>query len=81
VDAGVRWLKCESEGNYISCLRCFDAVGWVAKRLLDPDAIWSGECGRLSDGCIKWVVIVEGEGAVLGMNLRLPTVTNGDFVE
>ena len=26
------------------------------------------------------VVIVEGEGAVFGVNLGRPTVTNGDFV-
>jgi len=26
------------------------------------------------------VVIVEGEGAVWGVNLRRPIVTNGDFV-
>jgi len=26
------------------------------------------------------VVIVEGEGADLGVNVRLPIVTNGDFV-
>jgi len=31
---------------------------------------------RLLDG----VVIVEGEGAVLGVNLGRPIVTNGDFV-
>jgi len=27
------------------------------------------------------VVIVEGEGAVLGVNLGHPTVTNGDYAE
>jgi len=27
------------------------------------------------------VVIVEGEGAVLGVNLGRPTVTNGDYAE
>jgi len=27
------------------------------------------------------VVIVEGEGAVLGVNLGRPTVTNGDYAK
>jgi len=44
-----------------------------------PDAVWDGEWGRSNDGCIRWVVIAEGEGAVLGVNLRRPTVTNGDY--
>jgi len=26
----------------------------VAKRLMDLDAVWVGEWGRLSDGCIGW---------------------------
>ena len=42
---------------------------------MDPDAVWDGEWGRSNDGCITWVVIVEGEGAVLGVNLGHPTVT------
>jgi len=46
---------------------------------VDPYAVWDGEWGRLNDGCITWVVIVEGEGAVLGVNLGRPTVTNGDY--
>ena len=29
--------------------------------------------------CVLWVVIVEGEGTVLGVNLGRPTVTNGDY--
>jgi len=49
--------------------------GWV-----DRDAIWDGEWGQSRDGCIKLgVVIVEGEGAVLGLNLEHPIVTNWDF--
>jgi len=47
---------------------------------LDPDAIWGGEWGRSRDGCIEWVVIVEGEGAVLGVKLGRPIVSKGDFV-
>jgi len=46
---------------------------------LDPDAVWvdSGSRGiGVSDG----VVIVEGEGAVLGVNLGRPVVSNGDLV-
>ena len=47
---------------------------------MDPDAVWGGEWGRSRDGCIRWVVIVEMEGAVLGVILGHPIVTNGDFV-
>jgi len=32
-------------------------------------------------GVLDGVVIVEGEGAVLGVNLGRPTVTNGDCAE
>jgi len=35
---------------------------------LDPDAVWDGEWMGVLDG----VVIVEGEGAVLGVNLGHP---------
>ena len=31
-------------------------------------------------GVLDGVVIVEGEGAVLGMNVERPVVTNGTFV-
>jgi len=31
-------------------------------------------------GVLDGVVIVKGEGAVLGVNLGHPIVTNGDFV-
>jgi len=31
-------------------------------------------------GALDGVVIVEGEGAVLDVNLGHPTVTNGDFI-
>jgi len=39
---------------------------------LYPDAVWGGEWGRSRDGCIGWVEIVEGEGAVLEVNLGRP---------
>jgi len=47
---------------------------------LDPDAVWDGEWGRSRDRCSRWVVIVEGEGAVLGVNLGHPIVTDRAFV-
>ena len=31
-------------------------------------------------GVLDWIVIVQGEGAVLGVNLGRLIVTNGDFV-
>jgi len=45
---------------------------------MDPDAVWDGEWGQSRDGCMR-VVIVKGEGAVLGSNLRHPIVINSDF--
>jgi len=44
-----------------------------------PFRVVSG-VGRLM-GVLDGVVIVEEEGAVLGVNLRRPTGTSGDFVE
>jgi len=32
-------------------------------------------------GVLDGVVIIEGKGAVLGVNLGHPTVTNGDYAE
>jgi len=43
-----------------------------------PFGIVSG-VGRGMD-VLDGMVIVEGEGAVLGMNLGRPIITNGDFV-
>ena len=46
-----------------------------------PFGVVSGvgrEMGVLHVGL--WVVIVEGKGAVLGVNVGCPTLTNGDFV-
>ena len=48
----------------------------MAKQLIgSADAVRGGEWGRSRDGCIRWsVVIVEGEGAVLEMNMGCPIV-------
>jgi len=35
--------------------------------------------GVSMNGCIRWVEIIEGEGAVLGANVRLPIVTIPGF--
>jgi len=49
--------------------------GWM-----DPDAVWGGECGRSRVGVTEGMVIVEGEGAVLWVNLGRPIVTDGYVV-
>ena len=46
---------------------------------MDPDAVWDDEWGRSRMDVLDGVVIVKGEGAVLGLNLGRPIVTNGDF--
>ena len=59
-------------------------------------SLWKVYCGKTADwiqmpfgvlsgvgqgmGVLDGVVIVEREGAVLGMNVGRPIVTNGDFV-
>jgi len=48
---------------------------------VDPDAVGDGEWGRSRYGCIRLVVIVEGEGAVLKVNLGHPIVTNGGLCD
>ena len=47
---------------------------------MDPDVVWDGKRGRSKDGYIDGVVMVEGEVAVLGVNVGVlnPIVTNGD---
>ena len=57
---------------------CPESVLWQNERL-DPDAVWDDEWGRSRMGVLDGMVIVEEEGAVLGLNLGRPTVTNGDF--
>jgi len=42
---------------------------------METDAVWDGERGVLDGGGYR-----RREGAVLGVNLGHPTVTNGDFV-
>jgi len=39
---------------------------------LDLDTVWGGEWGRSMDGYIRWVEIVEGEVAVLEVNVGRP---------
>ena len=51
----------------------------VAKWLSGSRCRLGWSVGSVKDGCIRWVVIVEGEGAVLGVNLGCPIVTEGDF--
>jgi len=53
----------------------------VAKRLRDPDAVWRGDFGRSSDGCIRWGWLSSNEkGQCFGCKPGHPIVTNGDFV-
>jgi len=48
---------------------------------MDLDAVCGGEWGLSIDGCIRWEWLSsKGKGAVLGVNLGCPIVTNGDFV-
>ena len=47
---------------------------------MDPDAVWGGEWGRSRMAVIDRGIIVEGERAVLRVNVRRPIVTNGEFV-
>ena len=49
--------------------------GW-----LDLDAVWVVSVVGRRMGVLDWVEIVEGEGAVLRINVGYPIVTNGDFV-
>jgi len=46
---------------------------------MDPDAIWYGEWDQSRDGFIRWGGDCRKEGAVLGVNLGCPIVTDGDF--
>ena len=48
---------------------------------MDPDAVWDREWGQSNDGSIRWGGDRRREGAVLGVNLGRPTVTNGDYAE
>jgi len=47
---------------------------------VDPDAVWDGEWGRSSDGCIRRGGNRRRERAVLGVNSGRPVTTSGDFV-
>jgi len=53
--------------------------GKTAEWIQMPFGIVSGVSRMM--GVLDGVVIVEGKGAVLGVNLGRPTVTNGDYAE
>ena len=54
---------------------CGKTAEWIRMRF----GMVSGVSGMM--GVLDGVVIVEVEGAVLGVNLGRPTVTNGDYAE
>jgi len=58
---------------------CPESVLWQ-NGPFDPDVVWDGEWGRSRMDVLDGVVIVEAEGAVFGVNLGRPIVTNGTFV-
>jgi len=47
---------------------------------LDLDVVWGGEWGQSTMGVLDGVKIVEWEGALLGVNVGHPIVTNEDFL-
>ena len=48
---------------------------------MHPDAVWDGEWGQSSDGCIiRLCVGRRREGSLFGVILGRPIETNGDFV-
>ena len=53
---------------------CGKTADWIRT----PFEVVSGDDRGM--GVLYGVVIVEGEGAVLGVNLGRPIVTNGEFV-
>ena len=58
---------------------CICYCGKTADSIRMPFGIVSGVSRMM--GVLDGVVIIEGEGAVLGVNLGHPTVTNGDYAE
>jgi len=66
---------CRSVGRSVCPESVLWQIGWM-----DPDAVWDGEWGRSRDGCIRWVVIVEGEGAVLGWIWGIPLQLMGTLL-
>ena len=42
--------------------------------------VWGGDWGQSRDGCIRWGGDRRREGAILGVNLGHPIVTNRDSV-
>ena len=67
--------------NHLSICLCVCVrkvyCGKTAERIWMPFGVVRG-LGR-GMGVLDGVVIIEGEGAVLGMNLGRPIVTNGDL--
>jgi len=59
---------------YVRKVYCGEMADWI----LMPFGVVSG-VGR-GMGVVNRVVIVEGEGEALGMNLGRPTVTNGNIL-
>jgi len=59
---------------------CVSSKCIVAKRLIESGCRLGGEWRRSRYGVLDGLMIVEGEGAVLGVNLEHPIVTNGAFV-
>ena len=53
----------------------------MEKWLIGSGCHLGGEWGQSRDGVLDGVKIIEGEGAVLEVNVGYPIVTNGDFVE
>jgi len=47
---------------------------------LDPDAVWGGECVGLGMNVLDFGGDRRRGRGSLGVNLRRPIVTNGDFV-
>jgi len=63
-DGTFAWTICLSVGRSV----CLSAKCIVAKQLIGSGCrfVWGGEWSQSKDRSIRWVVIGEGEGAVLG---------------
>ena len=65
---------CQSAGQSV----CLEDVLWQ-NGSLDLDAVWAGEWGRSTDGCIKWERRSSKE-KFWWKSVGHPIVTKGDFV-
>jgi len=72
-NGAVAYPICRSVSTWV----CLSRKCIVAKWLIGSDVLSDREWVQSRDGCIRWG---EGKGALLGVNLRCPTVSNGDFV-